>query len=254
MKQLCKFSFSTLVYTFLYAPIIVLILYSFNNAKYTLNWQGFTLRWYQLLLHDNQLLRTVGHSFILASLATLIALGIGTLAAVSAYRYRYRGQTLIYTLIIILILAPDIMIGIGLLLFYNINHISLGFISLLLAHITFCIPFVMLTLNSRLQTLDYSVFEAAKDLGASEWTLLKKIALPLLSPALISAALLCFTLSFDDVIISYFVSGPSFQILPLKIYAMMRAGVAPEINALSTLLLIFTFIIVTTATLLQKRP
>jgi len=254
MKNFSKLSFTTLVYTFLYAPIIVLIIYSFNDAKYTLDWHGFTWRWYQVLIHDDQLLRTVIHSLILAAVATAVAVIIGTFAAVSAYRYRYRGQTFVYVAIFILILAPDIMLGIGLLLFYNINQLPLGFMSLLLAHITFCIPFVMITIHSRLQDVDVYVFEAAKDLGASDRILLTKIVLPLLSPALLSAALLCFTLSLDDVIISYFVSGPSFQILPLKIYAMMRAGVAPEINALSTILLLFTFTIVTIATLLQKRP
>jgi len=158
-----------------------------------------------------------------------------------------------HAVLFVMIIIPDIVTGIALLLLYRFLHFSLGFWTLLLAHITFCLPFVFITANSRIDGIDKSIIEAARDLGAKEHTIFFRIMIPLLLPALISGWLLSFTLSLDDVIISYFVTGPSFEILPLKIFSMVKLGVSPEVNALSALLFFFTLLIVISTQLLMKK-
>jgi spermidine/putrescine transport system permease protein len=225
-------------------PIAIVIIFSFNNASHSLVWQGFTFNWYTVLFHNSALLRVAGHSFLLGILAATFATIIGTLAAVSLFRYRFFGKKILHALIFILILSPEIVMAISLLLLYSFIKIPLGFWTLLLAHITLCIPFVAVTVYARATTLDTDIFEAAMDLGATDFTIFRKIIVPLLAPAIISGWLLSFTLSLDDVMISYFVTGPTFDILPLKIYSMVRMGVKPEVNALCTLLLALTLLIV----------
>jgi len=172
------------------------------------------------------------------------------------FRYRFFGKKILHALIFILILSPEIVMAISLLLMYSFLKVPLGFWTLLLAHTTLCIPFVAVTVYSRVTTLDTDIFEAAMDLGATDFTIFRKIIIPLLLPAIVSGWLLSFTLSLDDVIISYFVSGPTFDILPLKIYSMVRLGVKPEVNALCTLLLAFTLLIVITGyqSIFKKKP
>ena len=244
MNKFTKYFYTTCVYIFLYLPIIVVIIFSFNNASHSLVWQGFTLKWYQALFSNSVLLRVAGNSFLLGVLAATGATTIGTLAAVSLFRYRFFGKKILHAIIFILILTPEIVTAISLLLLYSFLNIPLGFWTLLLAHTTLCIPFVAVTVYSRAITLDTDIFEAARDLGATDFTIFHKIIIPLLAPAIISGWLLSFTLSLDDVIISYFVTGPTFDILPLKIYSMVRLGVKPEVNALCTLLLALTLLIV----------
>lgn len=244
MNKFCKYLYSVCVYIFLYLPIAIVIIFSFNNASHSLVWQGFTFKWYTVLFHNSVLLRVASHSFLLGILAATTATTIGTLAAVSLFRYRFFGKKILHALIFILILSPEIVMAISLLLLYSFLKIPLGFWTLLLAHITLCIPFVAVVVYARVTTLDTDIFEAAMDLGATDFTIFRKIIIPLLSPAIISGWLLSFTLSLDDVIISYFVTGPTFDILPLKIYSMVRLGIKPEVNALCTLLLAFTLLIV----------
>ncbi|MEI8055233.1 MAG: spermidine/putrescine ABC transporter permease PotC [bacterium] len=244
MNTFSKYFYTICVYIFLYLPIAVVIVFSFNNASHSLVWQGFTVKWYTALFHDNVLLRVAGHSFLLGILAATSATAIGTLAAVSLFRYRFFGKKILNALIFILILSPEIVMAISLLLLYSFLNIPLGFWTLLLAHITLCIPFVTVTVYARATTLDTDIFEAAMDLGATDFTIFRKIIVPLLAPAITSGWLLSFTLSLDDVIISYFVTGPTFDILPLKIYSMVRLGIKPEVNALCTLLLAFTLLVV----------
>lgn len=244
MNKFGKYFYTICVYIFLYLPIAVVIVFSFNNASHSLVWQGFTLKWYSVLFHNNVLLRTAGHSFLLGILAATTATAIGTLAAVSLFRYHFFGKKILHALIFILILSPEIVMAISLLLLYSFLKIPLGFWTLLLAHITLCIPFVTVTVYARATTLDTDIFEAAMDLGATDFTIFRKIIVPLLAPAIISGWLLSFTLSLDDVMISYFVAGPTFDILPLKIYSMVKLGIKPEVNALCTLLLAFTLLVV----------
>ena len=245
--------YMTFIYLFFYAPIGVLMIYSFNNANYSLVWNGFTTKWYTILFHDSSLWIAALHSVIVGLLSASTATLIGTLAAVSLYRYRFMGKHLLNGMVFILIVTPDIVMGISLLLLFSLFHLALGFWSLLLAHITFCIPFVVVTLYSRISGMDRNIFEAAKDLGAKEFTIFKKITIPLLLPAIISAVLLCFTLSFDDVMISYFVSGPSFEILPLKIYSMARLGVKPELNALCSVTFFLTLLMVVISQKISRK-
>ncbi len=244
MKRLPTISYLTAIYLFFYIPIIVLIAYSFNNAQYSLLWHGFSLRWYHELFTDVDLWITVLHSLILGISAATIAMCIGGLTAISLYRYDFFGRQLLYGLIFILILSPDIVMGISLLILFSLIKIKLGFWSLLLAHITFCIPFVVVTVYSRIVSFDEYIFEAAKDLGAKDSVILTRVILPLLWPALLAGWLLSFTLSIDDVIISYFVIGPDFEIFPLKIYSMVRLGVKPEINALCAITFALTLLLV----------
>jgi len=243
MNKFSKYFYAICVYVFLYLPIAIVVIFSFNNASHSLVWRGFTFKWYGLLFQNNVILSVTVHSLILGVLAATLATIIGTLAAVSLFRYRFFGKKILHALIFILILLPEIILAIALLLLYSFLKIPLGFWTLLLAHTTLCIPFVAVTVYSRATTLDADIFEAAMDLGAGDFTIFRKIIVPLLAPAIIAGWLLSFTLSLDDVIISYFVTGPTFDILPLKIYAMVRLGIKPEVNALCTLLLIFTLFV-----------
>ena len=255
MNRLTANTYLTAIYLFFYIPIIVLIAYSFNNAQYSLVWHGFTMRWYHELFQDSDLWIAVGHSLVLGVSAATVAMCIGGLTAISLYRYYFFGRRLLYGTIFILILSPDIVMGISLLILFSLLKVTLGFWSLLLAHITFCIPFVVVTVYSRIVSFDQFIFEAAKDLGAKDSVILTRIILPLLWPALFAGWLLSFTLSIDDVIISYFVAGPDFEILPLKIYSMVRLGVKPEINALCTATFGLTLLLVTLSQLaLRKKP
>lgn len=235
-KSLPSSTYLASIYLFLYIPIIVLVVYSFNNAQYSLLWHGFTLKWYNELFADSDLWIAAWHSFFLGLAAATFATLIGLLAAVSLYRYRFYGRKLLNGLIFILILSPEIVTGASLLILFTLLQLQLGFFSLFISHVSFCIPFVIVTIYSRLVSFDKNIFEAAKDLGANDWLIFRSIILPLLWPALFAGWLLSFTLSLDDVIISYFVTGPQFEILPLRIYSMVRSGVKPEINALCSVL------------------
>ncbi|MDQ2695849.1 MAG: spermidine/putrescine ABC transporter permease PotC [Pseudomonadota bacterium] len=243
-----------LVYGFLYLPIAVLIVYSFNASKYSLAWKGFTLDWYASLLDNAALLRVAMNSLILAAAAATLATVLGTLGAVALYRYRFFGRQLLNGLIVVLILSPDIVMGISLLILFVSLGVGLGFWTLLAAHVTFCLPFVAVTVAGRLRGFDPHLIEAARDLGAGELRIFRQILLPLLGPAVAAGWLLAFTLSLDDVIVSFFVTGPGFEILPLRIYSMVRLGVKPEINALCTIMIAATLLLVVIAQrLLRER-
>lgn len=243
MIALVKRTYLSLIYLMLYFPILVLIIYSINDAKFSLLWHGFSLQWYKELYHDHSLWNAFLHSVILGLSASSIATSLGLLTCVHLFLFP-KPRRSFYVLLMLLIIIPDLVLGVALLLFFNLSKISLGFFSLLIAHITFCIPFVVLTINNRIQTLDPNIYFSALDLGASRYKALEKILLPLLWPAVLSAFLLCFTLSFDDVIISYFVAGPDFTILPLTIYSLVRSGITPELNALCTITLALSMILV----------
>lgn len=243
-QSIVKYSqrfYLSLVYVLLYFPILVLILYSVNDARFSMQWNGFSSRWYQQLLHDRELWSAFFHSILLGLSASFIATCTGGLTCVYLFLHRaQKQQPLFNSLLLLLIIIPDLVLGVALLIFFNFTAIPLGFFSLLIAHITFCLPFVILTINARIYTLDVNIYFSALDLGASRYKALTKILMPLLYPAILSAFLLCFTLSFDDVVISYFVAGPEFNILPLTIYSMVRAGVTPELNALCSITLLIS--------------
>jgi spermidine/putrescine transport system permease protein len=253
LKRVAQFVYLLLVYGFLYAPILVLIVYSFNDSKYSLEWQGLTWTWYQNLFDDPDLLQVALNSALIATLSATVATVIGTMAAVALYRYEFFGKPLLNALIFVLMMTPDIVLGIALLILFASLSLPLGFWTLLLAHVTFCIPFVVVTVLSRISGFDRHLIEAARDLGATEFLTFRRIVLPLLAPAVAAGWLLSFTLSMDDVMVSFFVTGPTFEILPLKIYSMVRLGVTPEINALCTIMLGVTLTLILLAQLLLRE-
>ena len=236
--------FMSIIYAYLYIPIIILIVNSFNESRFGINWQGFSTKWYELLMNNDSLLQAAGHSITMAVLSATFATIIGTLTAVALFRYRFRGKPFVGGMLFVVMMSPDIVMAISLLVLFMILGVSLGFWSLLFSHITFCLPFVVVTVYARLKDFDVKMLEAARDLGAGEFTILRKIILPLALPAVVAGWLLSFTLSMDDVVVSSFVTGPSYEILPLKIYSMVKVGVSPEVNALATVLLLMSLILV----------
>jgi spermidine/putrescine transport system permease protein len=255
MKSLVQKCYLALIFIFLYLPILVLIIYSFNDARYSMLWHGFTKNWYQNLMQNTEVWTAFIHSTILGIFAASIATIAGFLASVQLFlAKKSNSHEGFMTLLLLQIIIPDLVLGVALLIFFNYTHIPLGFFSLLIVHITFCLPFVLLTILSRIATIDINIYLSALDLGASRRRALIKVLLPLLFPSVLSAFLLAFTLSFDDVVISYFVAGPEFNILPLAIFSMIRSGVTPELNALGTLTLLISFMLVLISTLLTRKP
>ncbi|UJF18123.1 spermidine/putrescine ABC transporter permease PotC [Vibrio sp. SS-MA-C1-2] len=252
MLKLLRSSYLSLVYAFLYIPIIVLIVNSFNESRFGMKWKGFTFKWYQELINNDSLMQAAGHSLIIALFSATAAVILGSLAAIALYRYRFRGKGFVNGMLFVVMMSPDIVMAISLLALFTVVSAQLGFFTLLISHITFCLPFVVVTVYSRLNGFDVKMLEAAKDLGASEWVILSKIILPLAKPAIAAGWLLSFTLSLDDVIVSSFVTGPTYEILPLKIYSMVKVGISPEVNALATLMLIVSLILVLTSQVISR--
>ncbi|PRR81010.1 ABC transporter permease [Clostridium vincentii] len=233
------------VYLFLYLPIIVLIIFSFNTSKMNIVFEGFTTKWYGSLFSNRSLMEALGNTLIIALVSTLISGVIGTLAAVGLERFKFKGKNIIDKLLYIPVVIPEIVLGIALLSVFSLMNIQLGLFTIILAHVTFQTPFVIITVRARLSGFDMSIEEAAMDLGANRFQTFMKITLPLIAPGVLSGVLLAFTLSLDDVIISFFTAGPGSNTLPLKIFAMVKTGVTPEVNALSTIIIMVTIIGVT---------
>lgn len=248
-----KNSYIALVLLFLHIPISILVLFSFNDSKINAVWVGFTLTWYEKLFSNTSVLAALENTLVIACASTIISTMIGTLTAVGMYKYHFRGKTAIDALLYIPIVIPEIVLGIAMLAFFALIKIPLGMLTLILAHITFCISFVVIVVQARLEGFDHSLEEAAMDLGANHWQTFIHVTLPLIMPGIIAGALLSLTLSLDDVIISFFVSGPSSTTLPLLVFSMVRSGVTPEINALSTLMLVAVIPIVVIAELLRRK-
>lgn len=239
-KNLLSKIYAALVYGFLYLPILVLVVFSFNKSKLNATWSGFTLDWYKSLLNNAQILEALKNSLIIAFVSTFFAVVIGTLAAIGMYRYKFKGKKVMEGLLYIPVVIPEIVMGISMLAFFSLLNLEAGLLTLILAHITFCIAYVIVVVRARLDGFDIALEEAALDLGATPWQTLTKVTLPVISPGIIAGGLLAFTLSLDDVIISFFASGPDSNTLPLKIFSMVKFGVTPEINALSTVMMVFT--------------
>ncbi|NFD76458.1 extracellular solute-binding protein [Clostridium botulinum] len=246
-KSLLSKIYATLVYAFLYLPIIVLIVFSFNKSKLNATFTGFTLDWYKNLINNTQILEALKNSLVIAFISTFFAVIIGTLAAIGMYRYKFKGKGAMEGLLYIPVVIPEIVMGISMLAFFSSLNLPAGIITLILAHITFCISYVIIVVRARLDGFDAALEEAAQDLGATPWQTLTKVTLPVIAPGIISGALLAFTLSLDDVIISFFAAGPDSNTLPLKIFSMVKFGVTPEINALSTVMMVFTLSMVVIA-------
>lgn len=253
MMRLLKGGYLTLIFAYLYIPILVLIGNSFNLSKYGIDWRGFTWQWYEKLIANASLMQAAQHSMAIAAFSASAAVIIGTLTAVALFRYRFRGKPYVSGLLFVVMMSPDIVMAISLLTLFVLLGVKLGFWTLLIAHITFSLPFVVVTVYARLVGFDVRMLEAARDLGAGEWVIFRRILLPLAMPAIAAGWLLAFTLSLDDVVISSFVTGPAYEILPLKIYSMVKVGVSPEVNALATLMLGFSLALVLLAQWLLRR-
>lgn len=229
------------VLAFLYLPIIILVANSFNPARFSSRWQGFSLVWYKRLFESPEVWAALKNTLIVAVSVTAVSVVLGTLAAFALHRYAAsRLQRVHYTLIYTPLIVPEILMGISLLMFFVAAGVRLGLLTIILAHITFCVSYVAMTVLARLQDFDFSVVEAARDLGAGWWQSTRRVLVPMLMPGIAAGALLAFTLSVDDFVITFFVAGPGSTTLPLRIYSMIKFGAPPMINALSTLLLVVT--------------
>lgn len=235
---------AALVFLFLYLPIIVVVAFSFNASKVNVVFTHFTFDWYGKILDNERLIIALKNTLIIAACSTVIAVAVGTLGAIGLHKYKFRGKVLIDILMYIPVVIPEIILGIALLAIFSIMSLPLGILTLIIAHATFCIPFVVFTVRARLNGFDPSIEEAAMDLGANRLRTLFEILLPSIMPGVMSGALLSITLSMDDVIISFFTTGPQSTTLPMQIYSMVRSGISPDVNALSTLILIGTIIVV----------
>ncbi|TPH08382.1 spermidine/putrescine ABC transporter permease PotC [Haemophilus haemolyticus] len=253
MSRLLRNAFMFVVYAYLYIPIIILVTNSFNEDRYGLSWKGFSWNWYERLFNNDTLIQAAFHSVTIAFFAATLATIVGGLTAIALYRYRFRGKQAVSGMLFIVMMSPDIVMAVSLLALFMVVGISLGFWSLLLAHVTFCLPYVTVTIFSRLNGFDSRMLEAAKDLGASEVTILRKIILPLALPAVVSGWLLSFTISLDDVVVSSFVSGVSYEILPLRIFSLVKTGVTPEVNALATIMIVLSLALVVLSQLITRK-
>jgi spermidine/putrescine transport system permease protein len=236
--------YSFLIYLFLYTPIFILVLFSFNESKLNAVWTGFSLKWYKSLFSNYGILDATKNSLIIAIISTILSIMLGTITAVGMYKYKFKGKTVLDSVLFIPIVIPEIVMGIAMLAFFSQIKLPMGLITLILAHVTFSVSYVFLVVKARLDGFDKSLEEAAMDLGATPMQTFFKVTLPVIMPGIVAGGLLAFTLSLDDVIISFFVAGPGTNTLPLKVFSMVKFGVTPEINALSTILMLFTVSVV----------
>lgn len=239
-----KRSYAAVIFAFLYIPIFVLIIFSFNASKSRASWDGFTLRWYADLFNNSAILNALYYTLSIAVLAALLATMIGTLAAFAMYKdMRPWEKKIVMNLTYLPVLNPDIVTGISLMLLFIFMKINLGFLSLLLAHTIFNVPYVILTVLPKLRQFDNNLYEAALDLGASPAYAFRRIVFPEIMPGIVTGALFAFTLSIDDFVISFFTTGSGINNLSILIYSMARRGIHPTINALSTLLFLAVLIL-----------
>lgn len=251
--QFALVTITLFTFVFLYAPIIILIIFSFNSARTGAVWQEFSLQWYERMLNNPRILDAAWRSIVIALLSTIGSVVIGTLMALAMERYRFRGKMGWDALLYMPVIIPEVVMGVALLLFFAATNIERGLFTLVVSHIAFSMPFVYLTVRARLADYDMSVEEAAKDLGANEWVTFWRITIPLLMPGIISGALLAFTLSIDDFVISFFVTGKGWTTLPIYIWTSIKRGITPEINAISAVLLLFSIVLVVISQLIQRR-
>ena len=243
-------------YLFLYLPLAIVVVYSFNDSRLNAEWVGFTIDWYRKLASNDEMISAAINSLAIALVASLVSTALGTMAGVAMHRYRLR---LLPVLVLTPIAVPEILMGVALLIFFVLLNFTLGLVSVALAHIAFCIGFVAIVVRARLAGMDESLIEAARDCGATPWQAFRRITLPLIMPGVIAGALMAFTLSIDDFVITFFTAGAGTVTLPLQIYSMIKIAVTPEVNAVSTLLMLLTLVLILVAarlspSLLRTRP
>jgi len=235
-------------YAFLYVPLAIVVVYSFNDSRLNAEWVGFTLGWYEKLFHNEDMLAAAWNSLLIGLTASLVSTVLGTMAGVALYRYKSR---LLPVLVLAPIAIPEILMGVSLLIFFVLVNFTLGLLSVALSHIAFCIGFVAIVVRARLAGMDESLIEAARDCGATPWEAFRYVTLPLIMPGVIAGALMAFTLSIDDFVITFFTAGAGTVTLPLQIYSMIKIAVTPEVNAVSTLLMLLTLALIIAASRLS---
>lgn len=246
---------------FLYAPLITLMAFSFNDSKRNIVWKGFTLDYYKMALTDSSLLEAFGNSLVIAAISTVVSVVLGAMAALVLWRFRFPGKTAFDGALALPIVAPEICMGVAMLVFFARVMpwpqdlpwpLNLG--AIIISHISFSFPFVAVVVRARMASFNRELEEAARDLGAGEWRMIKDVIVPHMSPSLVAGALLAFTLSLDDFVITFFTSGPDTITFPVKVYSMVRFSVTPEVNAASTLLIVLTVVLTAVALRLQGDP
>jgi spermidine/putrescine transport system permease protein len=235
-------------YAFLYVPLAIVVVYSFNDSRLNAEWVGFTLGWYDKLFHNDDMLAAAWNSLLIGLTASAVSTVLGTMAGVALYRYQSR---VLSVLVLAPIAIPEILMGVALLIFFVLVNFTLGLVSVALAHIAFCIGFVAIVVRARLAGMDETLLEAARDCGATPWEAFRYVTLPLIMPGVIAGALMAFTLSIDDFVITFFTAGAGTVTLPLQIYSMIKIAVTPEVNAVSTLLMLLTLALIIIASRLS---
>lgn len=246
-------AWTVVVLLFFYLPITVLVVFSFNTSRLNVVWQGFTLDWYAALWRDAVLVRSLGHSLVVACWTTVISVALGTAGACLLHRYRYRAASLLETLVFLPMIVPEVILGVSLLILFVVVGLELGYTTIVVSHVTFCFPFVMAAVQARLAGLDPALEEAALDLGATPAQAFAKVMVPYLSPAIVSGALMSFTLSLDELIVTYFTASASTRTLPLEIYGRVKKGLDPSLNAISTVFIVATALLVVATEALRRR-
>jgi spermidine/putrescine transport system permease protein len=243
------------VFAFFYLPIAILILFSFNESKLNIVWTGFTLEWYAALWRDSVLVRALQNSLIVATATTVVSVVLGTVGAWLLYRYRYRASGLLETLFFLPMIVPEVILGVSLLILFVTIGLQLGYATIVISHVTFCFPFVMAAIQARLAGLDPALEEAALDLGATPLQAFTKVLVPYLMPAIVSGALMSFTLSLDELIVTYFTASAGTRTLPLEIFGRVKKGLDPSLNAISTVFIVVTVLaLVLTEALRRRNP
>jgi spermidine/putrescine transport system permease protein len=238
---------------FLYAPIVVLIVFSFNASRLSVSWSGWTLDWYRMLADDDPLWRSVRNSLVVGFCSTAVATVLGVAAAVALERRPFRWQGAAEQVLLLPLVIPEVMMGVAMMVFFAVVRMPFGLATIAIGHAAFNLPIVVLLVRARLRKLDPQLEEAAYDLGAAPWQAFRRVTWPLIRPAVLGAALLAFTVSLDDFVVTFFTAGPGATTLPLKVYSMIRSGVTPEINALSAMLVLVSMGLIACALLLQRK-
>lgn len=245
--------YALLFYFFLFAPIVLLVIFSFNQSRFPTHWTGFTLDWYVKLFGNYAIGQALKNSLIVTTTSTAIATVIGTMVAVAMERFGFRAKSAVDGVLFMPIIIPDIAMAIMLLAFFVLVGMQLGLSTIIIAHVAFNISFVAIIVRARMASIDPDLAEAARDLYANEWKEFWRVTFPQLIPGILAGALFAFMLSFDDYVITFFTSGPGSTTLPLRIYGMVRRGITPEINAVSSLMLLASFILVPLTLWLQRK-
>ena len=253
MAKKLKLIYLSIFLLILYFPITTLVVNSFNYSTHSIRWEGFTFKWYIKLFDNFALIEAMKNSLVLGFLSATCASIIAIIASFSFYKYKYLGRKTIYFFIQIMIMFPDIILGVSLLFLFILFNFELGFYTLLISHIVLALPFSIITIFSGFRGLNKNIIEVGRDLGASDYDIFRKLIIPIILPNIIAAFLIAFTLSLDDVLVSYFVSGPQYEILPLTIFSLARMGIKPEVNAICTLMLLISIIFILLSQILLRK-